>query len=37
MIKVGKDAANYTATSSTLSGGDVDADWKRADSVGEEE
>ena len=37
MIEAGKDAADYTATSSTLSDGDVDADWKRADSVGEEE
>ena len=26
----------YTATSPALSGGDVDADWRRADSVGEE-
>lgn len=27
---------NYTSTSPRLSGGDVDADWRRADSVGEE-
>jgi Family of unknown function (DUF6335) len=26
----------YTSTSPALSGGDVDADWKRADSVGDE-
>ena len=26
----------YTATSPRLTGGDVDADWQRADSVGEE-
>ena len=36
MPQAEKDAANYTATSPKLSGGDVDADWKRADSVGEE-
>jgi hypothetical protein len=26
----------YTSTSPSLAGGDVDADWQRADSVGEE-
>jgi len=31
-----KDVANYTSTPPALAGGDVDADWKRADSVGEE-
>ena len=36
MPQAEKDAAKYTATSPKLSGGDVDADWKRADSVGEE-
>ena len=28
--------AEYTSTSPRLTGGDVDADWQRADSVGEE-
>jgi hypothetical protein len=28
--------AEHTSTSPELSGGDVDADWQRADSVGEE-
>jgi len=36
IFEVDKDAADYTATSPKLSGGDVDADWKRAGSVGEE-
>jgi len=31
-----ENATDYTATSPKLSGGDVDADWKRAASVGEE-
>jgi len=34
--EAGEDAVDYTATSAKLSGGDVDADWKRAASVGEE-
>ena len=29
-------AANYTSTSPELTGGDPDADWQHADSVGEE-
>jgi len=36
MLEAEKDAADFTATSPTLTGGDVDADWKRAVSVGEE-
>jgi hypothetical protein len=31
-----EEQAEYTATSPRLTGGDVDADWQRADSVGEE-
>jgi len=31
-----RDEAEQTATSPALTGGDVDADWRRADSVGEE-
>ena len=29
MLEAEKDAADFTATSPTLTGGDVDADWKR--------
>jgi hypothetical protein len=29
-------AGEYTATRPALTSGDVDADWRRADSVGEE-
>jgi len=36
MLEAEKDAADFTATSPTLTGGDVDADWKRAAGVGEE-
>jgi len=36
MLEAEKDAADFTATSPKLTGGDVDADWKRAVSVGEE-
>ena len=36
MLEAEKDAADFTATSPKLIGGDVDADWKRAVSVGEE-
>jgi hypothetical protein len=31
-----EEQAEYTSTSPRLTGGDVDADWQRADSVGEE-
>ena len=31
-----EELAEYTATSPKLTGGDVDADWQRADSSGEE-
>ena len=31
-----EELAEHTATSPRLSGGDIDADWQRADSVGEE-
>ena len=31
-----EELAEYTSTSPRLTGGDVDADWQRADSVGEE-
>jgi hypothetical protein len=31
-----EDLRAYTSTSPALTGGDVDADWRRADSVGEE-
>jgi Family of unknown function (DUF6335) len=31
-----EEQAEHTATSPKLTGGDVDADWQRADSVGEE-
>jgi hypothetical protein len=31
-----EELAEHTSTSPRLSGGDVDADWQRADSVGEE-
>ena len=31
-----EELAEHTSTSPELSGGDVDADWQRADSVGEE-
>jgi hypothetical protein len=31
-----EELAEHTSTSPQLSGGDVDADWQRADSVGEE-
>jgi hypothetical protein len=30
------DTAAYTSSSAGLSGGDVDADWQHADSIGEE-
>jgi uncharacterized protein DUF6335 len=33
---VEEEARRYSSTSPTLSGGDVDADWQRADHVGEE-
>lgn len=33
MLEAEKDAADFTATSPTLTGGDVDADWTRAASV----
>ncbi len=36
MLEAEKDAADFTATSPKLTGGDVDADWKRAAGVGEE-
>jgi Family of unknown function (DUF6335) len=36
ILEAGKDAADYTAASPKLSGGDVDADWKRAASAREE-
>ncbi len=31
-----KELRQYTSTSPRLTGGDLDADWRRADSVGEE-
>lgn len=34
--QVEEEARLYSSTSPTLSGGDVDADWQRADHVGEE-
>ena len=34
--EVEAEARRYTQSSPRLSGGDVDADWRRADSVGEE-
>jgi hypothetical protein len=34
--RVEEEQAEHTATSPRLTGGDVDADWQRADSVGEE-
>ena len=34
--EVEEEARAYTQTSPGLTGGDVDADWRRADSVGEE-
>ncbi len=34
--EVETEARRYTQSSPRLSGGDVDADWRRADSVGEE-
>jgi len=34
--QVEEEQAEHTSTSPRLTGGDVDADWQRADSVGEE-
>ena len=34
--EVEEEARQYTQSSPRLTGGDVDADWRRADSVGEE-
>jgi uncharacterized protein DUF6335 len=34
--QVEEELEEYTSTSPKLTGGDVDADWQRADSVGEE-
>lgn len=35
-LQAEEELAEHTSTSPRLSGGDVDADWQRADSVGEE-
>jgi len=35
-LRAEEDIAEYHATGPRLTGGDVDADWRRADSVGEE-
>ena len=36
MLEAETDGGDFTATSPKLTGGDVDADWKRAATVGEE-